>query len=55
MWVVFRVIRKRGEGVKLWLERVFKLWLELDAPELGSVGLLPSRQEWLISFVVDHD
>ena len=47
LWVVFGVIRESGEGVELWLER--------DAPQLGSVNLPPSRQEWLISFVVDHD
>ena len=44
---MFGFIRESGEGVELWLER--------DAPQLGSVGLLPSRQEWLIIFVVDHD
>ena len=47
LWVVFRVIRESGERVELWLDR--------DAPQLGSVGLPPSRQEWLISFVVDND
>ena len=47
LWVVFGVVRESGEGVELWLERY--------APQLGSVGLPPSRQEWPISFVVDHD
>ena len=31
LWVVFGVVRESGEGVELWLER--------DAPQLGSVGL----------------
>ena len=47
LWVVFGVVRESGE--------VVELWIELDAPQLGSVGLPPSRQEWPISFVVDHD
>ena len=47
LWVLFGVVREVGEGVELWLER--------DAPQLGSVGLPPSRQEGPISFVVDHD
>ena len=47
LWVVFGVVRESWEGVEFWLER--------DAPQLGSVGLPPSRQEWPISFVVGHD